>query len=51
MSTGIIGGADGPTSIFITSSFNWGVGLVIGIAVVIAGCIIVKLIRKRKSYK
>ena len=33
---GIIGGADGPTSIFIASSVNWPVIIVMGIIVVLA---------------
>jgi LPXTG-motif cell wall-anchored protein len=48
MSVGIIGGADGPTAIFIASSFNW--PLVIGTAVIIAGGIVF-FIQKRKSKK
>ncbi len=47
MSVGVIGGADGPTAIFVSSSVNW--GLVIGTAVVIAAGIILLFVRKRKK--
>lgn len=33
---GIIGGADGPTSIFIATSVNWPLIIVMGIIVVLA---------------
>lgn len=46
MSVGIIGGADGPTAIFLASSFNW--PLAIGTAVLIAGTVVF-FVRKRKS--
>lgn len=37
MSVGIIGGADGPTAIFITGSTNWALiigGLMVGMALI-----------------
>ena len=43
----IIGGADGPTSIFITTSVNWSlvIGSIIGVAIVV-GFIVWKKRRK-----
>lgn len=46
MDIGIIGGADGPTAIFVASSVNWPlIGLA---AVAIIGVVIYLLLRKRK---
>ena len=50
MSVGIIGGADGPTAVFVTSS----PGGIVSTVLLIAGAVclavaIVKLIRKRKK--
>lgn len=51
MSVGIIGGADGPTAIFVSRNFSpWTVGAVIAAAaVLVAGCVL--FIRKRKRKK
>jgi len=46
VSVGVIGGADGPTAIFVSSSVNW--GLVAGAAVILAA-IVVFVIRKKKK--
>lgn len=35
-SIGIIGGADGPTSIYIATSINWSLMIAVGIIIVIA---------------
>ncbi len=45
MNVGVIGGADGPTEIFVTSSVNW--GAIIGLTAVIAGCIVAFLICRK----
>ena len=48
MSFGVIGGADGPTSIYVASSVNW--ALMIGVTVVIvAGIITFLFLRKKKK--
>lgn len=49
MSVGIIGGADGPTTIFVSSKFSpWAIGAVIAVVAVLAvGCVL--FIRKRKK--
>ncbi|HHV07109.1 MAG TPA: LPXTG cell wall anchor domain-containing protein [Firmicutes bacterium] len=47
MSVGVIGGADGPTAIYVTSSVNW--ALVIGVTIVIVGGIIAFLRWKKKK--
>lgn len=44
---GVIGGSDGPTAIYVASSFHW--GFVIGAAIVIAGIVIAFLVRKKKK--
>ena len=46
-SIGIIGGADGPTAIFVTSSVS--PALVVGIvaAVIIVACIVIIIMRKK----
>ena len=47
MDIGIIGGADGPTAIFVASSVNW---LLIGVLGVVAlGVALFFLLRKRKQ--
>jgi Na+-transporting methylmalonyl-CoA/oxaloacetate decarboxylase beta subunit len=43
-SIGIIGGADGPTAIFITGRFPWGL-LLIGIVCIV---IVIRYVRKKK---
>lgn len=45
-SLGIIGGADGPTAIFVTTSFSWELLLLIVLAV---GIIIGLILHKRKK--
>lgn len=48
MSVGIIGGADGPTAIFISrNSSPWTIGAVIAVAALAVGCVL--FIRKRKK--
>lgn len=49
MSVGIIGGADGPTSIFVSGNFSpWVIGAVIAVVAALAvGCVL--FIRKRKK--
>ncbi len=47
MSVGVIGGADGPTAIYVTSSVNW--ALVIGVTIVIVGGMIAFLRWKKKN--
>ena len=50
MSVGIIGGADGPTAIFISRDFSpWTIGAVIAVAALAVGCVL--FIRKRKKKK
>jgi Na+-transporting methylmalonyl-CoA/oxaloacetate decarboxylase beta subunit len=49
MDIGVIGGADGPTAIFVTSTINW--GLIIGAAVFVAGCIAALVIWRNKRQK
>lgn len=46
---GIIGGADGPTSIFITTSVNW--SLIIGIGVIIILIAVGFIVWKKKHRK
>jgi len=45
MNLNIIGGADGPTAIFISSSFGW--VLVLGVIIVLAGIVFAFIWRKR----
>ncbi len=47
MSTGVIGGADGPTAIYVASSVNW--ELLAGIVIIIAVSIISFLVWKKKQ--
>lgn len=51
MSVGIIGGADGPTAIFVSPNFSpWVIGAVIvGVAALAVGCVL--FIRKQKRKK
>jgi Na+-transporting methylmalonyl-CoA/oxaloacetate decarboxylase beta subunit len=50
MSSGIIGGADGPTVVYVSSSVNW--PFIIGAAILIAGGLIAFFVlRKRKKQK
>jgi len=46
---GIIGGADGPTAVFVTSSINWFDITLIGIVVVVAVILIIYFIKRRKK--
>ena len=47
MDIGIIGGADGPTAIFVASSVNW---LAVGaLGIVVLGIALVFLLRKRRQ--
>ena len=48
-SIGIIGGADGPTAVFVTSNINWAeIFCVIGI-ITVAVFVVLILCRKRKN--
>lgn len=47
MDIGIIGGADGPTAIFIASSVNW--GFVVALGVVALAAVLFLIIRKRRQ--
>jgi Na+-transporting methylmalonyl-CoA/oxaloacetate decarboxylase beta subunit len=47
MSTGIIGGADGPTVIYVSSSVDW--TFIICTAIVIVGLVVFFVMRKRKK--
>lgn len=49
LSTQIIGGADGPTSIFVSSPVNW--KLIIGCSIVLIIGIILFCIHKKKKNK
>jgi Na+-transporting methylmalonyl-CoA/oxaloacetate decarboxylase beta subunit len=49
MDTAIIGGADGPTAIYVTSSFNW--APVIAAALIAAGGIVAFLLWRKKKNK
>ena len=48
MDVGIIGGADGPTSIFIATSVNWPLNIGIGIAIAL---MVVGFIVRKKKHK
>lgn len=47
MSVGVIGGADGPTAIYLASSVNWVLVGVLGI--VVLGVVLFFVLRKRKK--
>ena len=48
-SIGIIGGADGPTAILVTSTINWpGILGLIGVIIVISVALIIYLNKKKK---
>ena len=47
-SIGIIGGADGPTAIFVSSSFNWW-SIIIGAVIIIAIIVAIILYLKRRK--
>lgn len=49
MDIGIIGGSDGPTSVFIASSYSWYEIAIIAIVCILAIGLIVWLIRKNKK--
>lgn len=47
MRVGVIGGADGPTAIYLASSFNW---IFVGVLVIAALCVaLFFLLRRRKK--
>ena len=47
MDIGVIGGADGPTAIYITSTTNW---LLVGVlGIVVLGVVLFFVLRKRKK--
>ena len=47
MSVGVIGGADGPTAIYIASSVNW---LLVGVlAIAVLGVVLFFVLRNRKK--
>ena len=48
MSTGIIGGADGPTAIFVTGQFHW-IALLVGAAAAVVAALVIYLAWKKKS--
>ena len=50
MSIGVIGGADGPTAIFVASAVNWLLVGVVGI-VILAGVILAIVLKKRHSQR
>ena len=47
MDIGIIGGSDGPTAIFITSSVNW-LLVAIAVVVVLAAIILIAVLKNKK---
>ena len=47
MSVGVIGGADGPTAIYLASSVNWVLVGLLGI--VVLGVVLFFVLRKRKK--
>ena len=47
MDVSVIGGADGPTAIFIASSYDW--VLLVALGVLVIGVILFLVIRKRKK--
>ncbi len=51
MDIGIIGGSDGPTSIYVTSSANWYAIAAIILAITIVAAIIIRAIIKHKRHK
>lgn len=48
MSTGIIGGADGPTAIFVTGQLDWR-ALLVGAAAAAVAALVIYLVWKKKS--
>lgn len=48
MSIGVIGGADGPTAIFVASAVNWLLVGVVGI-VILAGVVLAIVLKKRHA--
>ena len=50
MNIGVIGGADGPTAIFVTSSADWVLSAIIG-ALIVAGIIFAIMLKKRQTEK
>ena len=50
MSIGVIGGADGPTAIFVGSAINWLLVGIVGVAI-LAGVILAIVLKKRHSQR
>ncbi|MDD6320512.1 MAG: LPXTG cell wall anchor domain-containing protein [Oscillospiraceae bacterium] len=48
VSIGIIGGADGPTVVFVTGEFQWLWILLAGIAIAVGIAIVIKILKKKK---
>ncbi|MBC8546186.1 hypothetical protein H8711_04450 [Clostridiaceae bacterium NSJ-31] len=48
MSTGIIGGADGPTAIYIAGQFHW-IALLVGAVAAVIAALVIYLVWKKKS--
>ena len=47
-SVGIIGGADGPTEIYLTGSTGWRWVIIIAAVIIVTAAIIIRAIRKRR---
>lgn len=47
-SIGVIGGADGPTAVFITGDFSWIRASLLAAALVLAVVLVIKLLKKKK---
>ena len=50
MSIGVIGGADGPTAIFVGSAINWLLVGIVGVAI-LAGVILAIVLKKRRTQR
>lgn len=50
MNIGVIGGANGPTAIFIASSIDWVFAAIIGV-VIVAGIVLAIVLKKKKRTK
>ena len=48
MNIGVIGGADGPTAIFVASSTDWVLAAIIGV-VIVAGIVLTIVLKKKKA--
>lgn len=51
MDIGIIGGADGPTQIHVTSSISWYATAAIALGIIAAAVIIIRAFIKHKRHK